>query len=751
MKFFGNKLVRAIAFITACVLIASSAFAMTDILIISDKSNKTDEYYNMEASYSQEESTLFERLWTVANMYMRNLDSGGKFAGNKYLQASTEEAMKELGLMDSKGNVTIDGDENFEYILKYNDNTLTNTDRKEKDFSKDYSYIQKNDVENYPAKLRLHRYCDMSWYTTNFGMTYFNIRNLSEKSIAIFDFDTKGLPYYYDENGAKIYYKEDGSTPVPKKNDGYYYNEYDSQFDIYGNNIPISTDDKFEYISGDDRPICIFLKPKDNVITKIETAQNEYKALENELEKKAVGVIPPVAAAAVLGLFFIVMGGYDTEQKKFVLRAPNNIFTEFYLVLIFIALFGAGAFLASFDEIKELFSEKASSMPVFYAAAYGALFAVGLYAVNAIVVQLKCKGLFRTSLIGRGIIKTVNGIKGMINNQMLRNDAMTRKFVIRTAVAVTAEIFMLFVLGRFSFGFVFLFFLSLVNLAAYVILSIRDFEDMNKLGEHISAMKSGDYTKVKVPETSVTYGMTKNLNEISDGMQTAVEKRVQSERMKIDLVTNVSHDLKTPLTSIISYIDLLGSEEMSPEAKDYVGILEEKSARLKAIVSDLFDLAKATSGTDIVKDKLDAAILVQQVIGDMNDKIEKYGKDLRSEIKDEPIPVMGDGKKLYRVIQNLVDNSLKYSLDGTRIYITVYKEKPDAVITVKNISAEEMNFTAEEITERFARGDSSRSSEGSGLGLSIAKSFTEANGGNFNVLLDGDMFTAEVRLPLQAE
>ena len=171
--------------------------------------------------------------------------------------------------------------------------------------------------------------------------------------------------------------------------------------------------------------------------------------------------------------------------------------------------------------------------------------------------------------------------------------------------------------------------------------------------------------------------------------------------------------------------------------------LSEKLSSAKDI-----KLVNISDGGYVAKEKLDAVILTQQVIGDMADKIEKYGRDVRTEIKTESAPVMGDGKKLYRVIQNLTDNALKYSMDGTRIYITVSRDNSDAVITVKNISAEEMNFTAEEITERFARGDSSRSTEGSGLGLSIAKSFTEANGGLFNVLIDGDMFTAEVRLPI---
>lgn len=747
MKVLGNKLVRAIAFLTACALLASAAFIMSDCAVKNDAQESRNQYYQMTSDYSESSNTLFVKLWTVANMYMRNLDSNGKFSSNKYLKASTEEAMKSLGLMDDKGNVTIEGDEDFEYILKYGENSITNTDRKPSEFIKEYSIIQQNDIVYMPDKLHIHEYFNMSWYTTNFGMTYFTIRNLSNRSIAIFDFDTKGLPFYYDENGAKIYYKEDGSTPVPKKNSNENnYNE-NELYNRYGSNMPYSVDDKFEYISGDDRPICIYLKPKDDVITKIEAVQNEYYAADSRMEQKFIDIIPLVAAAVILGLFFVIMGGYDVEKKKFVLKVPNTIFTEFYLALAFAALMGAGFFMGSFDEISNTFAGgNKSSLPIYFGIAYAGLYAVGLFAVNAILIQIKCKSLMKSSLIGRCILMIVKGIKGIISDQMLRKNALTKRFLIRTAVAVLAEC-MTFRMFYYSQGDL-LFFLSIIFLAAYILLTIRDFRDINKMSEHISAMQSGDYTKVKVPETSVIYGMNKNLNEISDGMQTAVEKRVQSERMKIDLVTNVSHDLKTPLTSIISYIDLLGSEEMSPEAKDYVKILEDKSARLKTIVSDLFDLAKATSGTDVAKDKLDAAILTQQVIGDMGDKIEKYGKDVRTEIKTDSAPVMADGKKMYRVIQNLIDNALKYSLDGTRIYITVSRDKADAVIAVKNISAEEMNFTADEITERFARGDSSRSTEGSGLGLAIAKSFTEANGGQFNVLIDGDMFTAEVRLPI---
>ncbi|MBQ8434924.1 MAG: GHKL domain-containing protein, partial [Oscillospiraceae bacterium] len=166
-----------------------------------------------------------------------------------------------------------------------------------------------------------------------------------------------------------------------------------------------------------------------------------------------------------------------------------------------------------------------------------------------------------------------------------------------------------------------------------------------------------------------------------------------------------------------------------------------KTQRLQAIVADLFDLAKATSRTDVNFEKLDLTVLIRQVIGEMEDKLKASGRELRTDITSESAPVYADGKRLYRVLQNLLDNAMKYSLEGTRIYLKLCCENNRFVLSVKNIASYEMTFTADEITERFVRGDKSRTSEGSGLGLSIAKSFTEACRGSFEVKVEDDVFT----------
>jgi len=235
--------------------------------------------------------------------------------------------------------------------------------------------------------------------------------------------------------------------------------------------------------------------------------------------------------------------------------------------------------------------------------------------------------------------------------------------------------------------------------------------------------------------------------EINKGYSESLQEQLKAERMKINLVTNVSHDLKTPLTSIISYVDLLSREEdLSDTARDYVKIISDKASRLKNIVADLFDLAKSTSGDiNLDLERLDLKKLVQQTIVDMDDSIKDSGFIVKEFYPEESVDIYSDGKKLYRVIQNLVDNALKYSLEGSRIYVEVNKDDDWGMFCIKNTANYEMEFTKEEILQRFFRGDQARSSEGSGLGLSIAESFTEVTGGSFDIEVDGDQFKAIVK------
>jgi len=241
-------------------------------------------------------------------------------------------------------------------------------------------------------------------------------------------------------------------------------------------------------------------------------------------------------------------------------------------------------------------------------------------------------------------------------------------------------------------------------------------------------------------------GNKKTYSEINEGYVESLKEQVKSENTKTALITNVSHDLKTPLTSIITYVDLLSNEEgLSDTAKDYVNIIAGKAERLKHIVSDLFDLSKSVSGNiPLEMDVLDMRTLMEQTLADMKDPIENSGHTLKTSLGQGTATIFSDGKKLYRVFQNIIDNALKYSLAGSRIFIDLTSTDGKVKVTIKNTAGYEMNFTEEEILQRFTRGDQSRSGDGSGLGLSIAESFTQSCGGTFQLDIDGDQFKVTV-------
>lgn len=270
--------------------------------------------------------------------------------------------------------------------------------------------------------------------------------------------------------------------------------------------------------------------------------------------------------------------------------------------------------------------------------------------------------------------------------------------------------------------------------------------DIGALTDQILAVREGSLTKeLTLSEDSDLQEAADHLNQIQKGMETALKEQIKSERMKVDLVTNVSHDIKTPLTSIISYTELLRQEEELPQhVKEYIQILGEKAERLRGIVQDVFEVSKATSGQlPIQMETLDLGKLLRQTLADMNDRIEASSLTMRTTIPEAPVPVMADGQRLYRVFQNLLQNALHYSLEESRVYLALTEEAGQAVVRIKNTSGVEL-ADSKDFTERFVRGDESRTDGGSGLGLSIAKSFTEACGGSLSVETDADLFTVTV-------
>lgn len=246
--------------------------------------------------------------------------------------------------------------------------------------------------------------------------------------------------------------------------------------------------------------------------------------------------------------------------------------------------------------------------------------------------------------------------------------------------------------------------------------------------------------------------MKTEIQKIQRGFKKAVDEEVKSERMKTELITNVSHDLKTPLTAIITYVDLLKKEEDSEKRKGYLAVLERKSLRLKGLIEDLFEISKATSRNVTMNFmKADVIELLKQVGLENDSRIREAHLDIRWSLPGEKVVMLLDSQKAYRIFENLIVNITKYAMPHTRVYIEVKDEGNDVFISMKNVSAEELDFDASEITDRFVRGDASRNTEGSGLGLAIAKSFTELHYGTLEVTTEADLFKVNIRIPKRTE
>lgn len=290
--------------------------------------------------------------------------------------------------------------------------------------------------------------------------------------------------------------------------------------------------------------------------------------------------------------------------------------------------------------------------------------------------------------------------------------------------------------------------------AIYHYFSSKVINSCRLLEKDIDEIYNGNYKFDTTDATGSTfYESILKLSNIGAGFEKSLTEKVKSERMKTELITNVSHDLKTPLTSIISYVDLLERrDDLPPEAVDYIKIISKKAIRLKKMVFDVFELAKTTSGELVLKKtNLSLNKLIVQTLTDMDDAVQKSGLDIKLKMPEKDIFINSDGSRLYRVMQNIIGNALKYSLKGTRIFITETIEENTVKLILKNTSSYEMDFTEEEILERFSRGDKARNTEGNGLGLSIAKEFTNVCGGTFKIKIDGDQFNVIISFPIATD
>ena len=361
----------------------------------------------------------------------------------------------------------------------------------------------------------------------------------------------------------------------------------------------------------------------------------------------------------------------------------------------------------------------------------------------SLVRRIKAGTLWKNSLI-RKVLKWIGKCSGKLAD-FARAFSRNTAEKIKVLLVGGAFLFLQFlIIGCvFSGAGVFLLALMAVDVAV-MIFAIRKADGLDLIMDGLKKISDGELQyKIKTDTlTGKQKVMAEYINNIGSGLDAAVENSLKKERMQTELITNVSHDLKTPLTSIINYVDLMKRENPTdPKIQEYLRILDEKSQRLKVLTEDVVEASKASTGNiKLEMNDIDFVEMVQQVIGEFEEKFQEKNLTMMVHFTDEPSIIYADGQRMWRVLENVFGNVVKYAMEGTRVYAEISNRNKKVTFSLKNISAQPLNISADELTERFIRGDVARNTEGSGLGLSIAKSLTELQGGEFKLYLDGDLF-----------
>lgn len=486
-----------------------------------------------------------------------------------------------------------------------------------------------------------------------------------------------------------------------------------------------------------------------------EEVVKEYKAIWEKQEAIVFDTITKTVVCAIVALLLFIYllcvcgKNKDGEYKNMWL---DNIWIEVHLAAIAGATLGAIA-LAIFVAEEYMYGNFPQNLIYLVLGTVSALGSlIIITSLLSIIRNIKTRRLMETSIIlriirwiVRLIVKIVKWIWKITKAFWLTIFRLLSKrtgVIFITVLLVYTALIGIFgvflpegpfwlILGILLFGFA-------SFLIAY---RAKDFDEIKK---GVSEVRNGN-VGYKIPELKCDDMKTLagNINDIAIGLDESVAAKVKAERLKTELITNVSHDLKTPITSIISYTELLSKiEDLPEEAKDYVAVIAKKSDRLKRLTQDLFDISKVQSGNDdVVLEKLDVALLINQALGEQDNEIQSSGLPFCVDAPKE-LFISADGRKMSRVLSNLINNILKYAMKNTRVFITASEKNGMIEMEFKNISAYPLNFNVEEITGRFVRGDESRTAEGNGLGLAIAKSYTEICNGTFDIVVDGDMYKA---------
>ena len=483
-------------------------------------------------------------------------------------------------------------------------------------------------------------------------------------------------------------------------------------------------------------------------------AQDEFFRLEQEFTRAQMNfafylTLALALAAASAGLLIVLLwaSGRGPEGEEAVLPWPERIYTEAWALLLAGGTVLLLVLLTEYESnwIWAVYRADSGQLDTLCIAGTAAITAWVLLAamlLRTVTVRLRLRALARTTLLCRVVSFLWRRLSVFIRELPLTWKTLLCFLLYLAAIFAADHLWPL----RYWYPLPG----AVVNLTVLMGLCwwSADFGRVRKGTEIIAAGNLNHQIETAHLPADLK-GHAEALNNISGGLTTEVNEQMKSERFKAELITNVSHDLKTPLTSIINYVNLLKTtDQTDPRAQTYIEVLDRKSLRLKKLTEDLVEASKASTGVLAVnREKIGMAQLLDQALGEYEEKLEEKRLAVVRTVPEGESYVYADGRHLWRVIDNLLSNCAKYALEGTRVYIELVRGKGTVSLSVKNISREALNVPPERLMERFVRGEESRSTEGSGLGLSIARSLTELQGGTFELAVDGDLFKAVVTLP----
>ena len=483
-------------------------------------------------------------------------------------------------------------------------------------------------------------------------------------------------------------------------------------------------------VSGENETIDVLLNTNYTVVDEIYYERQYYERYAGWGKLLLIGVLISLLTGIITLVLLTIQAGRKTGDADLHKGFGDGLPSEVALAVAFISIALILTFGILFIDEAYAWDFFAEVMIVSGEMALGGIF---LASYMSVIRRIKGKRVWKSSLCYSIV-------------QSCKKVYMARKTSGRMIIAFSGLMLgNIFVVSIFrGFGVV----LALIGDGLVLLYLIREGAGRQVIRDGLARIASGELD-FKIDATGLSGDnreMAEAVNRVGDGLQNAVRETLKSERLKADLITNVSHDIKTPLTSIINYVDLLKREDIQdPKVKGYIDILDSKSQRLKQLTEDLVEASKISSG-NIVLDMqpIQLGELIRQTNGEFEEKFKGRNLEIVSRIPEEPVVILADGRRMWRVIENLYNNVAKYAMPGTRVYVEVKKIERRVIFEIKNISEHPLNIKAEELTERFIRGDVSRSTEGSGLGLSIAQNLVKLQNGTFDIYLDGDLFKVTI-------